>query len=149
MTDTEPEPEMPKAQPRPFQFSIAGLMILTAVVAGLFALGTQVGFIYAVGLLHFILLILALIYRTCWKGIMAINFSVFNCYFLPLILAFVFPDKSFVIIIWLIFFVASIGCGIFIRSSGSRLDRISVSISLWVYLLFIGVIMWFLRTRFL
>lgn len=72
---TEPDSECD--QPRPFQFTIGSLMILTAAVAVFFAIATQVGLVYAAVYLHFALTVLALKYQRGWKSITAINFLVF------------------------------------------------------------------------
>jgi len=56
----EPETAKPPDQPAPFQFSIAGLMILTAAVAGFFALLTQAPRPITVICVYFFLLVVGM-----------------------------------------------------------------------------------------
>jgi len=83
------EPET-REQPRPFQFTIGSLMILTAAVAGFFALATQapleVTLLVLAAFPHIFLLILSLRNQKYRKGITAINYSLINCCAFPAIM---------------------------------------------------------------
>ena len=138
MTDTLTiEPEMAKPQPRPFQFTIGSLMILTAVVGGFFAIATQVGFIYAAGYFHFVLRVLTLKYRTSWKGILALNLSLINCYLLPALLIEYFVSDYFpssIAIFWLTSCLSSLLFAIHVADAETRFNKITGGIGLGINL---------------
>ena len=120
-----------------FQFTIKSLMILTAAVAVFFALLTQMDLVYAVGFVHLALFILSLRYRTRWKGIMAINWSILNFYVLPVFLDNSITELKDVIATLKLVAFGSLFFGIVLITRNDKFDSISGIICVVMYCLLI------------
>lgn len=84
MDDESARPESEPDQPRPFQFSIGSLIIIMAEIAVLLAVATQASLDTALLvvpiLIHLYFLVHTLRNPKYWRGITALNITVFNCF---------------------------------------------------------------------
>jgi len=123
-TTPEPETAKPLDQPRPFQFSIWSMMVLTAVVAGFFAVVTQTDGFIAFICIWFILSVAGFWKpRKYWKGCLAMNILLLHGWVGPL------NSNLYSGLIRITIALGCFGFVAFIFVRGNRVDKVLGSVS--------------------
>lgn len=145
MTDQPGEQNQEMAKPP--QFTLRSLVTLTFLLALFFALATQIPFIYAAGYFHLFLLMFAPCYPTKTKGIMAINYAIFNGYLLPAIVSVIIRGReAFAACLLLVptSILISLVLSIVLLLSGKYFNKIAGCVSIVINVLVTGVYLFLL-----